>query len=169
MSKILYAADARNDWGLFMPALLGLARRENASIHVLLTSAPIGTGNFTVNPTQNEAYPLETVNPAVPDMNPADRPAELTAPDTAVAAHHTNQFLEDLVRYFQEAGFEATGDWQPDFNREYLDVYARQVGAEVIAVARGGWLGKLFGGDFVSHLRDKGLRVEELEEADVDV
>lgn len=162
MSKILYAAEIREDWGLFMPHLLRVARERGSSIHVLETSAPLGTGNFTSNPVQNEAYPLETPEPEIHDVNPSDRE---TAPDTAVVASQTNAYIDELVEYFRSAGIESTGDWQPDFNREHLGVYARQIGADTIAVIPKGFLAGLLQGNYVSGLEDEGLRVIELEEA----
>ncbi|HWG85104.1 MAG TPA: hypothetical protein VNT60_06465 [Deinococcales bacterium] len=160
MSKILFATGLRDDWGLYMPHLLEVAKARNASIHVLETAAPIGTGDFTVNPVQNDPVPLQTPDPTIPDVNPEDRQ---TAPDIAVAAHQTNVFVDQLVKYFQEAGFQATGDWQPDFNREHLGIYARQVNADLIAIVKHGWLAELFQGGYVGKLRDDGFEVLELE------
>lgn len=162
MSKILFVTGIREDWGLFMPHLLELAKARNASIHVLETAAPLGTGNFTVNPVQNDPVPLQTPDPTIPDVNPEDRQ---TAPDIAVVAHQTNAFVDDLVNYFRDAGFEATGDWQPDFNREHLGIYARQVNADLVAVIKRGWLAELMQGRFIDKLRDDGFEVVELEEA----
>lgn len=162
MRKILFAAETRDDWGLYMPHLLRVARDAGAPIHVLLTSAPLGTGNFTVNPVQNEPVALETADPSVRDVNPSDR--EL-APDIAVVANQTNAFLDELVAYFRSAGVEASGDWQPDFNREFLGVYARQVGADAVAVMQRGLLSGLLEGGYIHKLEGEGLRVIQLEEA----
>ena len=81
-------------------------------------------------------------------------------------ANQTNAWLENLVAYLRDAGFEASGAWQPDFNREFLYVYAEQISADIIAVMhRNSILASLFGGNYVNELRDRGYRVEELHEA----
>ena len=162
MTKMLFVANLRDDWGLFMPALLTLARERGASIHVLETAAPIGTGNFTVSPLQNEAAPVESPDPSRAAVNPLERQA---APDIHVAAFETQSFVNDLVAYIRGAGLEAEGDWQPDFNREKLDVYARQVGATLVAIPKrnaiAGWLQSRY----VNGLREAGLEVVLLQEA----
>ncbi|HEX2864798.1 MAG TPA: hypothetical protein VHN99_09545 [Deinococcales bacterium] len=162
MTKVLFVADLRDDWGLFMPALLAAARERGASILVLETAATIGSGNFTVAPVQNEPGPTEPVDPNLPAVNPLERQA---SPDIHVAANQAQAFVNNLVAYIREAGLEAEGDWQPDFNREHLDVYARNAGAGVIAIphrhAVAGWLQDRY----VNRLRDAGLEVLLLEEA----
>ena len=145
-----------------MGGLIDLARREGARVHVLETAAPIGTGEFTSNPVQNEDYPVEPPSPAVSTVNPADRE---TAADTGVAADRTNAYLEEMVSYLREHGVEAVWDWQPDFRREDLADYARRVGAQTVALVRRGFLAELIQQRHINDLTSEGFAVVELEKA----
>jgi hypothetical protein len=226
VKPILFALGLNKDWGLYMPDLLRLAREHKAGIHVLETGAPLGTGSFTSNATQNTAAPIVPTEPEVlGDQQPVERragtdrpaptpevpssmpiedgsmvqlptggnpvnlsmsdpyPSALTQaesapqsaapqptdqvlawPDTVSATVQMNEFLGALVDYFKAAGLVATGDWQPDFDRQLLSEYADRIGAEVIAVPKRGFPANVLQNAYIEKLREDGFEVVLLEE-----
>jgi len=189
MKPLLFALGLDPNWGLYAPALLTLARREGVGIHVLETGAPLGTGTFTSSAVHNEmdisANPDAALAPALkavpegmksfgdpypeagqtPEKTPTT-PGDITLawPDTAIANAKMNDFVSDLVRYFKEAGFVASGEWRPDFEMGELPSYARSIGAEIVALPKAGGLTSVIQAPIVSNLEAAGLRVELLEE-----
>jgi hypothetical protein len=222
---ILFALGLNKDWGLYMPHLLRLAREHHAGIHVLETGAPLGTGAFTSNATQNTTAPIVPTEPEVlGDQHPAARragtdrppptpeaepfmpvdgpmmmnptggtqpnlgmsdpyPSALTQatsapesaapqptnqvlawPDTVSATVQMNEFVEALVEYLKAAGIVATGDWQPDFDRQLLGEYAARIGARMIAVPKRGFPANVLQNAYVEKLREDGFEVVLLEE-----
>ncbi len=226
VKPILFALGLNKDWGLYMPDLLRLAHQHNAGIHVLETGAPLGTGSFTSNATQNTAAPIVPTEPEVlGDQQPVARragtdrlaptpeappsmpvedgpmaklpvggtpinlgmsdpyPSTLTQsesapksaapqptdqvlawPDTVAATVQMNDFVKALVDYFKAAGIVATGDWQPDFDRQLLGQYADQIGAQVIAVPKRGFPANVLQNAYIEKLREDGFEVVLLEE-----
>ena len=189
VKPLLFALGLDPNWGLYAPALLELARREGVGIHVLETGAPLGTGTFTSSAVQNEldvsanpdaalAQPLEAVPEGmkvfgdpypVADQTPNKTPpapgdVTLAWPDTVIANAKMNDFVDDLVRYFKEAGFTATGEWRPDFEMSELPNYARGIGAEIVALPRASGLTSVIQAPIVANLEAAGLRVQLLEE-----
>jgi hypothetical protein len=78
---ILFALGLDQDWGLYMPDLLRLAHEHNTGIHVLETGAPLGTGSFTSNATQNTTAPIvPTEAEVLGDQHPAARRAGTDRP-----------------------------------------------------------------------------------------
>jgi hypothetical protein len=189
MKPLLFALGLDPNWGLYAPALLRLARREGVGIHVLETGAPLGTGTFTSSAVHNEldisanpnaalAQDLEAVPEGMKSFGDpyptADQPSEKTPttsgdvtlawPDTVIANAKMNDFIEDLVRYFKEAGFTATGEWRPDFEMAELPQYARSIGAEIVALPKAGGLTGVIQAPVVANLEAAGLQVHLLEE-----
>ena len=189
MKPLLFALGLDPNWGLYAPALLRLARREGVGIHVLETGAPLGTGTFTSSAVQNEldisanrdavlAQPLEAAPEGMkvfgdpypevdqtPNKSPTT-PGDVTLawPDTVIANAKMNDFVDDLVRYFKEAGFVASGEWQPDFEMGELAEYARSIGAEIVALPKAGGLTSVIQAPVVANLEAAGLQVYLLEE-----
>lgn len=143
-----------------MPPLIRLARAEGARVHILETAAPLGTGEFTSNPVHSDDYPTEAPSPATSGVNPADRPA---AADTLVVAAETNAYLEAMAGHLKARGVEAVWDWQPDFRRDDLAAYARQVGAGTVALVHRHLIAELIQQHHIRELEAGGLRVVELE------
>lgn len=189
VKPLLFALGLDPNWGLYAPALLTLARREGVGIHVLETGAPLGTGTFTSSAVQNEldvsanpdatlAQPLEAVPEGMkvfgdpypradqtPDKTPTTAgDVTLAWPDTAIANAKMNDFVGDLVRYFREAGFVASGEWRPDFEMGELPQYARSIGAEIVALPKAGGLTSVIQAPIVANLEAAGLHVHLLEE-----
>lgn len=189
MKPLLFALGLDPNWGLYAPALLQLARREGVGIHVLETGAPLGTGTFTSSAVHNEldmsanpdaalAQPLEAVPKGMkvfgdpyPEADqtpnktpPAPGDVTLAWPDTVIANAKMNDFVDDLVRYFKEAGFTATGEWRPDFEMSELPAYARGIGAEIVALPKAGGLTSVIQAPIVANLEAAGLSVHLLEE-----
>ncbi len=189
MKPLLFALGLDPNWGLYAPALLQLAKREGVGIHVLETGAPLGTGTFTSSAVQNEldvsanpnaalAQQLEAVPEGMKvfgdpyptaDQTPEKIPTTvgdvtLAWPDTAIANAKMNDFVGDLVKYFKEAGFVASGEWRPDFEMGELPEYARRIGAEIVALPKAGGLATVIQAPIVANLEAAGLRVELLEE-----
>jgi hypothetical protein len=188
---LLFVLGMDANWGLYAPNLLQLARSHGLGIHVLETGAPLGTGSFTSNAVQNEVdnssetarvvtkgdvveglKEFDDPHPSDVIVEPAkeDRQDETTLawPDTFLATAGMREFVRDLVKYFQEAGFAAGGDWKPDFNFEQLPEYARRIGATVVALPKAGFPGNLIQGALRAKLEEDGLRVELLEEVSQD-
>ncbi len=165
--QILFVLGLRNDWGLYMPALLDLARETNANIHLLETGAPLGTGSFTSTAVMDGTQPkIETPQP---DNTIAIEPRlsenpNLAPADTLEVAMQTSSFIQELLTYFQESGFPATGDWKPEFDSNHLGDYASRIGAQIIAIPRPSFIAGLFQNALVSQLEAQGFRVEMLNE-----
>lgn len=189
VKPLLFALGLDPNWGLYAPALLQLAKREGVGIHILETGAPLGTGTFTSSAVHNEldvsanpdaalAQPLEAVPEGmkafgdpypVADQTPEKIPTSsgdvtLAWPDTAIANAKMNDFVSDLVKYFEEAGFVASGEWRPDFEMGELPEYARRIGAEIVALPKAGGLKSAIQAPIVSNLEASGLQVHLLEE-----
>ena len=189
VKPLLFALGLDPNWGLYAPALLQLARREGVGIHILETGAPLGTGTFTSSAVHNEldvsanpdaalAQPLEAVPEGMkafgdpypeadqtPDKTPTSSgDVTLAWPDTVIANAKMNDFVDDLVRYFKEAGFVASGEWRPDFEMGELPQYARRIGAEVVALPKAGGLASAIQAPIVANLEAAGLQVHLLEE-----
>jgi hypothetical protein len=175
------------NWGLYAPQLLELARTQGLGIHVLETGAPLGTGSFTSNAVQNEVdndsrTVLVSHLQATPegmkhfdDPHPSEvivtsskeeRQDETTLawPDTLLATAGMNEFVKELVAYFEGAGLVASGDWKPDFDMSKLPEYARRIGARVVALPKARFPANLVQGPIVSNLEAADIRVELLEE-----
>lgn len=158
---ILFVIDHPDDWGLYMPQLLDLARTRGASLHVLETGGPLGTGSFTSNAVhlqQQPSLPLEAqVQPTTGGPDEAPAPA-----DTLEVTAQTNAFVEELVAYFQDAGIRSRGDWQPDYDRAQLGPYARNIGAQTIAVIDHGFPVNVLQSAYVGTLETEGFEVVRL-------
>jgi hypothetical protein len=155
IQPILFVIGQRDDWGLFMPQLLRLAKEHGAGIYVLETGAPLGTGNFTSNAVQNKPAPTDAPQPT---------DDTLAWPDTVISSAVMNDFVDGLVRYFRKAGFKSAGDWKPDFDHAKLGEYAEGIGASIIAMPKTGFPASLIQGTHVSTLESQGYHVELLEE-----
>ena len=189
MKPLLFALGLDPNWGLYAPALLTLARREGVGIHVLETGAPLGTGTFTSSAVHNEldvsanpdaalAQPLEVVPEGMktfgdpyptPDQTPNKTPTApgdvtLAWPDTVIANAKMNDFVEELVKYFQDAGFTASGEWRPDFEMGELGNYAQSIGAQIVALPKASGLAVTIQAPIVAGLEGAGLHVHLLEE-----
>ncbi len=189
MKPLLFALGLDPNWGLYAPALLQLARREGVGIHVLETGAPLGTGTFTSSAVGNEvdvsanrdaalAQTLEAVPEGMKvfgdpypeaDQTPNKTPTSsgdvtLAWPDTAIANAKMNDFVTDLVKYFKEAGFVASGEWRPDFEMSELPQYAQKIGAQIVALPKASGLKSVIQAPIVSNLEAAGLQVHLLEE-----
>ena len=189
MKPLLFALGLDPNWGLYAPALLTLARREGVGIHVLETGAPLGTGTFTSSAVHNEldisanpdaalAQPLEAVPEGMKvfgdpypeaDQTPNKTPTSsddvtLAWPDTAIANAKMNDFVSDLVKYFKDAGFVASGEWRPDFEMSELANYAQSIGAQIVALPKASGLKSVIQAPIVASLEAAGLRAELLTE-----
>lgn len=180
---ILFTLGLVRDWGLYMPHLLRVARKHGSGIHVLETGAPAGTGTFTASTINNtpaeligkpssindDPYPTE---PAPSDRltlsNSSDstdpKNLNLAWPDVVASTAQMNEFVSALVDYFRAAGFTAAGEWLPDFDHSQLAEYAHRIGAQVIAIPKGGFLSSLFQGFQAGELEEQGFEVVLLEE-----
>lgn len=165
-NQILFVLGLRSDWGLYMHNLFELARETNSSIHLLETGAPLGTGSFTSTAVMDTTQEVQTPQPDTtlaiePQLseNPAIAPT-----DTLDVAMQTSNFVEELVKYFQDAGFTASGDWKPEFESSHLGDYAKRIGAGIIAIPRLDFIAGLFQKAFVARLEGQGFRVEVLSE-----
>ncbi len=164
VSPILLVIDHPDDWGLYMPQLLELVRSRQTSIHVLETGAPLGTGSFTSNAVQLQAQPSLKLEPQVrPSTEQETVSDQAPAPaDTLEQTARTTAFLEELLAYFQDAGIEAKGDWQPDYDRAQLGPYARKIGAQTIALIDHGFPVNVLQSAYVSVLEEEGFEVVRL-------
>lgn len=187
---ILFTLGLVRDWGLYMPHLLRVARKHGSGIHVLETGAPAGTGTFTASTINNtpaelvgkpssindDPYPTE---PAPSDRltlsNSSDstdpKNLNLAWPDVVASTAQMNEFVSALVDYFRAAGFTAAGEWLPDFDHSQLAEYAHRIGAQVIAIPKGGFLSSLFQGFQAGELEEQGFEVvllEEISQTDLD-
>ncbi len=187
---ILFTLGLVRDWGLYMPHLLRVARKHGSGIHVLETGAPAGTGTFTASTINNtpaelvgkpssindDPYPTE---PAPSDRltlsNSSDstdpKNLNLAWPDVVASTAQMNEFVSALVDYFRAAGFTAAGEWLPDFDHSQLTEYAHRIGAQVIAIPKGGFLSSLFQGFQAGELEEQGFEVvllEEISQTDLD-
>jgi hypothetical protein len=188
VQPLLFVLGMNPNWGLYAPRLLELARARNLGIHVLETGAPLGTGSFTSNAVQNEIdnsaqtvlvsdlEPLPEGMKSFDDPHPsevvvapskAERQDETTLawPDTFLANAGMNEFVTELVAYFNDAGLVASGDWKPDFDMSKLPDYAKRIGARVVALPKAKFPANLIQGPVVSNLEAADLQVELLEEA----
>lgn len=169
-SPILLVVDHPNDWGLYMPQLLELARTRNASIHALETGAPLGTESFTSNGVHLQDQPSLRLEPQVePSHDPKIGSTGAPAPaDTLQEGARTTAFLEELLAYFQDAGIEARGDWRPDYDRAQLGPYARKIGAQTIALIDHGFPVNVLQSAYIGVLEGEGLEVVRLHEVSAD-
>ena len=184
---ILFTLGLVRDWGLYMPHLLRLARKHGAGIHVLETGAPAGTGTFTaitINNTpaelvgkpssiNDDPYPSEPVQGDRLTLSDTTDPKNLNLawPDVVASTAQMNEFVSALVDYFRAAGFTAAGEWLPDFDHSQLAEYAQRIGAQVIAIPKGGFLSSLFQGFQAGELEEQGFEVvllEEISQTDLD-
>lgn len=189
MKPLLFALGLNPNWGLYAPSLLTLARREGVGIHVLETGAPLGTGTFTSSAVHNEmdssANPDAALAPALkavpagmksfgdpypeagqtPEKTPT-APGDVTLawPDTVIANAKMNDFVTEIVRYFEDAGFVASGEWRPDFEMGNLAQYAQTIGAGIVALPKASGLTSAIQAPIVAQIEAAGLRVELLEE-----
>ena len=184
---ILFTLGLVRDWGLYMPHLLRLARKHGAGIHVLETGAPAGTGTFTASTINNtpaelvgkpssindDPYPSEPVQGDRLTLSDTTDPKNLNLawPDVVASTAQMNEFVSALVDYFRAAGFTAAGEWLPDFDHSQLAEYAQRIGAQVIAIPKGGFLSSLFQGFQAGELEEQGFEVvllEEISQTDLD-
>ena len=184
---ILFTLGLVRDWGLYMPHLLRLARKHGAGIHVLETGAPAGTGTFTASTINNtpaelvgkpssindDPYPSEPVQGDRLTSSDTTDPKNLNLawPDVVASTAQMNEFVSALVDYFRAAGFTAAGEWLPDFDHSQLAEYAQRIGAQVIAIPKGGFLSSLFQGFQAGELEEQGFEVvllEEISQTDLD-
>jgi hypothetical protein len=184
---ILFVLGLVRDWGLYTPALLRLARKHTAGIHVLETGAPAGTGTFTASTINNtpaalvgkpssvfdDPHPSESLPDDQVSASDSTDPKNLNLawPDVVASTAQMNSFVSALVEYFRAAGFIAAGEWLPDFDHSKLAAYAHSIGAQVIAIPQGGFLSSLFQGFQASDLEQQGFEViwlEEISQTDLD-
>jgi hypothetical protein len=187
VKPILFTLGLVRDWGLYMPHLLRVARKYGSGIHVLETGAPAGTGTFTastINNTPAELVgkpssinddPYPTKSPSGDHLTSSDstdpKNVNLAWPDVVASTAQMNEFVSALVDYFRAAGFTAAGEWLPDFDHSQLAEYAQRIGAQVIAIPKGGFLSGLFQGFQAGELEEQGFEVvllEEISQADLD-
>ena len=187
LRPILFTLGLVRDWGLYMPHLLRVARKHGSGIHVLETGAPAGTGTFTASTINNTPAELvgkpSSINddPYPTEPAPGDRltsgdstdPKNLNLawPDVVASTAQMNEFVSALVDYFRAAGFTAAGEWLPDFDHSQLTEYAHRIGAQVIAIPKGGFLSSLFQGFQAGELEKQGFEVvllEEISQTDLD-
>ena len=187
LRPILFTLGLVRDWGLYMPHLLRVARKHGSGIHVLETGAPAGTGTFTASTINNTPAELvgkpSSINddPYPTEPAPGDRltsgdstnPKNLNLawPDVVASTAQMNEFVSALVDYFRAAGFTAAGEWLPDFDHSQLTEYAHRIGAQVIAIPKGGFLSSLFQGFQAGELEQQGFEVvllEEISQTDLD-
>lgn len=170
IAPILFVIGHPDNWGLYIPQLLDLARARGAGIHVLETGGPLGTGSFTSNAVHLQdqpSLPIESKDPSSTDTPGV--PDEAPAPaDTIRAGAQTTAFLEELLAYFQDAGITAQGDWQPDYDRAQLGPYARKIGAQTIAVIDHGFPANVLQSAYIATLEDEGFEVVRLREISAD-
>jgi hypothetical protein len=180
VKPILFTLGLVRDWGLYMPHLLRVARKHGSGIHVLETGAPAGTGTFTASTINNTPAELvgkpSSINddPYPTEPAPDDRLASsdmtdpknlnLAWPDVVASTAQMNEFVSALVDYFRAAGFTAAGEWLPDFDHSQLAEYAHRIGAQVIAIPKGGFFSSLFQGFQAGELDGQGFEVVLLEE-----
>jgi hypothetical protein len=184
---ILFTLGLVRVWGLYMPHLLRVARMHGSGIHVLETGAPPGTGTFTASTINNTPAELigkpSSINddPYPSESEPGDRltssnstdpkNVNLAWPDVVASTVQMNEFVSALVDYFRAAGFTAAGEWLPDFDHSQLAEYAHRIGAQVIAIPKGGFLSSLFQGFQAGELERQGFEVvllEEISQTDLD-
>jgi hypothetical protein len=184
---ILFTLGLVRDWGLYMPHLLRVARKHGAGIHVLETGAPAGTGTFTASTINNtpaelvgkpssindDPYPAESEPDGRFTSSDSTDPKNLNLawPDVVASTAQMNEFVSALVDYFRAAGFTAAGEWLPEFEHSQLAEYAQRIGAQVIAIPKGGFLSSLFQGFQAGELEGQGFEVvllEEISQTDLD-
>lgn len=187
LRPILFTLGLVRDWGLYMPHLLRVARKHGSGIHVLETGAPAGTGTFTASTINNTPAALvgkpSSINddpyPAEPEADGRLSSSEMTDPknlnlawpDVVASTAQMNEFVSALVDYFRAAGFTAAGEWLPDFDHSQLAEYAHRIGAQVIAIPKGGFLSGLFQNFQAGELEQQGFEVvmlEEISQTDLD-
>lgn len=125
------------------------------------TAPPV---SVATNAQQTDPHPSHLEPQRATSAAPQPDDPTLAWPDTVTATAQMNEFVESLVRYFQAAGVQASGDWQPDFDRVLLGEYARRIGASIIAVPRRGFPANLLQNLYIHKLEQDGFRVVLLEE-----
>ncbi len=123
-------------------------------------------GGTPINLGMSDPYPSTLTQAESAPQSAAPQPTNqvLAWPDTVAATVQMNDFVMALVDYFKAAGLVATGDWQPDFDRQLLGQYADQIGAQVIAVPKRGFPANILQNAYIEKLRQDGFEVVLLEE-----
>jgi hypothetical protein len=144
-APVLLVIDQPNDWGLYMPQLIDLARTRNSNIHVLETGEAFVASAFT------SSTPLEQDIQTSKEML------------TSESEPRTTAFLEELVAYLQDAGIDAKGEWRPNCDRTQLGPYANEIGAHAIAVIDHGFPVNVLLTAYVGVLESEGFEVIRLQ------
>ncbi len=154
MSKILYVIENEKSWINYAPALVKLARENNASVQVLDISAPLGAGTFTS---------ASVWEPHNPDLEKNDFSNAPVPGDTKAAVAEEREILVEIVAYLKSAQIESEAHWKPDMPFEEVVPYAKSVGADILAHAKFGTIEGWFRRGHGKSLEGAGYRVALLE------